>query len=47
VRLVQVPQVRFGQWLTGAELGQHFAAAGEQVGKPAFLASEHLADRSA
>jgi hypothetical protein len=29
VRLVQVPQVRFGQWPASAELGQYAAAADE------------------
>ena len=47
VRLVQVPQVRLGQWPTRAELGQHLAAPGEQAGEPAFLAAEHIADRAA
>ena len=47
VRLVQVPQVRLGQWPTRAELGQHLAAPREQADEPAFLAAEHIADRAA
>jgi hypothetical protein len=47
VHLVQVPQVRLGQWPARVELGQYLAAAGEQAGEPAFLAAEHLADWAA
>jgi hypothetical protein len=47
VRLVQVPQVRLGQWPARAELGQYPAAAGKQAGEPAFLAAEYLTDLAA
>ncbi len=42
VRLMQVQQVRLGQWPTGGELGEHLAAAGEQAGEPALLAVDEL-----